>query len=76
MKSASLCGVSLSVLLMLSGTVFGQPGGGGGRRGGGSRLPAVGTLLPEVNVFDESGNEFSTKVLRVHYTVLVFGCLT
>lgn len=41
-----------------------------------SRLPAVGTVLPDVTVFDAEGNEFSTKTLREHYSVLVFGCLT
>lgn len=54
-----------------------QPGGrGGGGRPGGGRLPAPGTLLPDITVFDDAGNEFSTKVLREHHTVLVFGCLT
>lgn len=41
-----------------------------------SRLPKVGTILPELIVFDGNGNEFSTKTLREHYSVLVFGCLT
>ena len=40
------------------------------------RLPEVGAPLPDVVVFDEHGNEFSTRRLRGHYSVLVFGCLT
>lgn len=52
---------------------FAQPGN---RGQGSSRLPAVGTVVPDVNVFDAEGNVFSTKTLREHYSVLVFGCLT
>lgn len=40
------------------------------------RLPQEETSLPDVTVFDENGNKFSTRELRGHYTVLVFGCLT
>ena len=40
------------------------------------RLPAVGTTIPDIAVYDEDGNAFSTKDLRGQYTVLVFGCLT
>jgi cytochrome oxidase Cu insertion factor (SCO1/SenC/PrrC family) len=36
----------------------------------------VGSLLPEVTLYDEHGEEFSTTSLREHYSVLVFGCLT
>lgn len=39
-------------------------------------LPEVGSMLPEVTVFNEQGNELSTKTLRGNYTILVFGCLT
>ena len=46
------------------------------RRGGPGRLPAEGSQLPELSIFDDAGNEFSTEVLREHYTVIVFGCLT
>ncbi len=43
---------------------------------GGQQVPAPGTMLPDVNAFDEQGKEFSTASLRGSYTVLVFGCLT
>jgi len=43
---------------------------------GGWRLPAVDSMLPDVTVYDERGEEFSTRSLRGHYSVLVFGCLT
>jgi cytochrome oxidase Cu insertion factor (SCO1/SenC/PrrC family) len=36
----------------------------------------VGSLPPEVTLYDEHGEEFSTTGLREHYSVLVFGCLT
>lgn len=42
----------------------------------GANLPEVGEQLPEVNVFDDKGEQFSTKSLRGKHTVLVFGCLT
>ena len=42
----------------------------------GFRVPRAGTSLPEISVFDDQGQPFSTKTLREHYTVLVFGCLT
>jgi cytochrome oxidase Cu insertion factor (SCO1/SenC/PrrC family) len=38
--------------------------------------PRVGELLPEVSVWDGDGKPFSTRTLRGHYSVLVFGCLT
>ncbi len=54
--------------------VFAQRGGPG--RGGGQMTPAAGTMLPNVDAFDEQGEKFSTASLRGSYTVLVFGCLT
>jgi len=38
--------------------------------------PAVGDVIPDVSVFDQSGKELKTSSLRGHYTVLTFGCLT
>ncbi len=49
---------------------------GGQQRGGGRRLPQVGSVMPSVKAFDESGKEFTTKSLRGSYSVIVFGCLT
>jgi len=68
----------LNVLLsILTGNALAQPGAGGPRaRPGGSNLPKVGSMLPDVVVFDDEGNEFSTKTLRGQYSLLVFGCLT
>ncbi len=43
---------------------------------GRSELPKVGTTLSEITIYDDCGDEFSTKALRGHYSVLVFGCLT
>jgi len=42
----------------------------------GGRLPAPGSPLPDVVVYDEDGREFSLTDLRGEYAVLVFGCLT
>ena len=64
----------VTIAAVLTGPAFAQPRPGG--RPGGSGLPKVGTTLPEVAVFDEQGREFSTRALRGHYSVLVFGCLT
>lgn len=51
-------------------------GQGGRSRVGGPNFPKVGAMLPEVSVFDEQGERFSTQQLRGEYAVLVFGCLT
>lgn len=40
------------------------------------QIPKVGGALPEVSLWDQQGRPFSTKTLKEHYTVLVFGCLT
>jgi cytochrome oxidase Cu insertion factor (SCO1/SenC/PrrC family) len=40
------------------------------------RLPKVGTAVPDLEIFDETGMPFSTGQFKDHYTVLVFGCLT
>ncbi|MCA9059339.1 MAG: hypothetical protein KDA85_12605 [Planctomycetaceae bacterium] len=39
-------------------------------------LPAPGSLIPDVSIFDEQGQSFSTSQLRGEYSVVVFGCLT
>lgn len=39
-------------------------------------VPERGTRLPEVVVYDEHGEPFTTKSLRGQHAVLVFGCLT
>ena len=54
---------------------FAQRGPQRGGRGG-QQTPPVGTMLPQVDAFDEQGEKFSTASLRGSYTVLVFGCLT
>jgi cytochrome oxidase Cu insertion factor (SCO1/SenC/PrrC family) len=60
--------VLLFAITLLSGSVaIAQPGGG---------LPALGSALPDVVVYDEDGREFSLNELRGEYAVLVFGCLT
>lgn len=38
--------------------------------------PAVGDLLPDVEVCTPDGKPFNTNELRGRYAVLVFGCLT
>jgi cytochrome oxidase Cu insertion factor (SCO1/SenC/PrrC family) len=38
--------------------------------------PAVGDLLPDVEVCTPDGKPFNTAELRGRYAVLVFGCLT
>jgi cytochrome oxidase Cu insertion factor (SCO1/SenC/PrrC family) len=65
----------LGISTLLAGNAFAQPGGGGGRGPGGS-LPEVGTVIPDITLYDAGGKEFSTTSLRGQYSVLVFGCLT
>ena len=64
----------LGLLAVFASTVLAQrgPGFGPGR----SNFPEVGSLLPDVPIYDDQGDRFSTKSLRGHYSVLVFGCLT
>ena len=72
---ALLVGVST----VLVGNAFAQPGGnvrGGPGRGPGGSLPEVGSTLPDITLYNDRGEEFSTTSLRGQYTVLVFGCLT
>ena len=54
------------------------PSGSSGPAGRGAafQLPEMGATLPDVSVYDEQGQKFSTSSLRGRYTVLVFGCLT
>ena len=70
------CLQSLTAILVLAFSLVAdaQPRNGLGR--GGFSLPAVGSTLPDVTVFDEEGEPFTTTSLRGHYSVLVFGCLT
>ncbi len=69
----------LGISTLLAGNAFAQPGGGGrsgSSRGPGGNLPAVGTMVPDISLYDDRGKEFSTTSLRGQYSVLVFGCLT
>ena len=73
--------IAVSLLVILasvhSATALAQRGPmGSSPRTTGFGLPEVGSMLPDVSVFDDDGNAFSTKSLRGHYSVLVFGCLT
>ena len=69
----------LGILTLLAGNAIAQPGGiqgaGSGRSAGGN-LPKVGSMLPDISLYDDRGEEFSTTSLRGQYSVLVFGCLT
>jgi len=80
---ASTLGLALLVGIstVLAGSAFAQPGGtprggAGGSRGARGNLPEVGTMLPDITLYDDGGEEFSTSSLRGQYSVLVFGCLT
>ncbi len=42
----------------------------------GPNFPEAGQQMPDVEVFDESGDAFRTSLLEGKYTVLIFGCLT
>lgn len=59
----------LSLVIGLTGPLFAQ-------RPTERDLPNVGSRLPDVTVYDAEGQRFSTRELRGHHTVLVFGCLT
>ena len=82
MKSLLSHLVILAVLTGLtSSATFGQGrrGGGPGTKGSdrlGSSGLDVGSLMPEVTVFDSEGKPFETASLKGKYSVIVFGCLT
>ncbi len=47
------------------------------RRGGGENIPKVGSLIPDISVFDAEGRSFPLREkLKDRHTVIVFGCLT
>jgi len=69
----------LGLLAVLAGGVWGQApdrAEGDGPRGMGARLPKVGSMLPDIELYDAEGQVFSTANLRGTYSVVVFGCLT
>ena len=40
------------------------------------RLPAVGSAVPDLEIYSETGDPFRTSLFKGRYTVIVFGCLT
>ena len=47
------------------------------RRRGGENTPAVGSLAPDISVFDAEGRSFALREkLKGRHAVIVFGCLT
>ena len=38
--------------------------------------PAVGSLLPDITVYDSRGKEFPLRRIKGRHAVIVFGCLT
>ncbi len=67
----------LGISVVISSSVLAQPGGNSrGGRGPGGDLPEVGSMVPDITLYDAEGEEFSTSSLRGQHSVLVFGCLT
>ena len=71
----------LGISTLLAGHAFAQPAGNqdgraGSGRGAGANLPKVGSMLPDISLYDDRGEKVSTASLRGQYSVLVFGCLT
>ena len=48
------------------------------RRGsGGENMPKIGSLVPDISVFDSEGRNFALREkLKGRHAVIVFGCLT
>ena len=38
--------------------------------------PEIGSLVPDIQAWDESGREFQLGSTRGKHTVIIFGCLT
>ena len=71
----------VGISTILAGQALAQPagtprGGPGTSRGPGGNLPEVGRTLPDITLYSDSGEEFSTTRLRGQFSVLVFGCWT
>lgn len=46
-------------------------------RRGGEKMPPVGSLAPDISVFDAEGRSFALREkLKGRHAVIVFGCLT
>ena len=41
-----------------------------------NRDPKIGSLVPDIQAWDATGNEFQLGSTRGKYTVIIFGCLT
>jgi len=71
------CAAITTALLMtcsLQSVVLGQDRE---RRRGGENMPAVGSLAPDISVFDAEGRSFALREkLKGRHAVIVFGCLT
>ena len=71
------CAAITTALLMtcsLQSVVLGQDRE---RRRGGENMPAVGSLAPDISVYDAEGRSFALREkLKGRHAVIVFGCLT
>ena len=68
--------IFLLISCALQSVVLGQDRGH--RRGSGSEnMPKIGSLVPNVSVFDSEGRNFALREkLKGRHAVIVFGCLT
>tara|TARA_B100000029_G_scaffold393539_1_gene390895 strand:+ start:77 stop:364 length:288 start_codon:yes stop_codon:yes gene_type:complete len=68
--------IFLLISCALQSVVLGQDRGRR-RGGGGENMPKVGSLVPDISVFDSEGRSFSLREkLKGRHAVIVFGCLT
>ena len=68
--------IFLLMTCVLQSVVLGQDRGRR-RGGGGENMPKVGSLIPDISVFDAEGRSFALREkLKGRHTVIVFGCLT
>jgi cytochrome oxidase Cu insertion factor (SCO1/SenC/PrrC family) len=68
--------IFLLISCALQSLVLGQDRGHR-RGGGGENMPKVGSLIPDISVFDTEGRSFALREkLKGRHTVIVFGCLT
>ena len=68
--------IFLLMICVLQSVVLGQDRGRR-RGGGGENMPKVGSLIPDISVFDAEGRSFDLREkLKGRHTVIVFGCLT
>ncbi|MDP6779847.1 MAG: hypothetical protein QGI83_24025 [Candidatus Latescibacteria bacterium] len=72
----SLCAVAVALVLGAETLAWGQPQDAPRDSRDRQQQSFVGKPMPDISVYDASGNPLNLTDLKGSYSVLVFGCLT